>query len=211
MTAIPDTDSPGASGDEAVKRPLRDGIDTVKTSAHDVAEATREKAAKVLDTAKGGLEQARETLGDAYASSRERAADAYATAREKAKAAGKTAADGLETNPIAALLGGLALGVVAGALLPRTEREARALGSTGAKLNDLAREAAGAARDAGKAKLAELGLSPEKARESIHSLIDGAISAATTASSAAVETARTRSGKTSGAPADNSGTDTPTP
>lgn len=193
MTPTPDSNEKTAGNDQATRHPLRDGIDTALVGASDAAEAAREKAAKVIDQAKDGLGAARESLGEAYATSREKASEAYAAALEKAKSAGKSAGEGVETNPIATVLGGLALGVVFGALLPRTEREAKALGSTGAKINDLAREAAGAAREAGKAKLAELGLSPDKARESLHAILDGAVAAATSAGSAAIEKAKPES------------------
>jgi len=198
MTAIPDTNEQTDTTGSATRRPLRDGVDATRSQAHHLADAARTRAGKVLDQAKGSLDRTRETLGDAYTSGREKATEVYSAAREKAKAASKSTADGLDTNPIAAVIGGLAIGAVVGALLPRTEREARTLGAAGSKINDAAREAAGAARDAGKAKLAELGLSPEKARESIHSLIDGALSAATSAGSAAVEKARARPGASPG-------------
>ena len=183
--------------------PIRDGIDTVGTKASDAAELAREKAAKALDAAKGGLDHARETLEDAYASGRgkatglystgrDRANEAYATARERVRAAGETTSERLDGNPIAALLGGVVIGVALGALLPRTEQEAKLLGTAGKKLNGLARDALDAAKDAGQAKLADLGLTPDKARESLHTLIDGALAAATSAGTAAADTARSQ-------------------
>jgi hypothetical protein len=206
MTATTDNNDDDAGG--AVPRPLRDGIDTVRAQAADAAELARENAVKALEAAKDGIEQARETLNDAYASSRdravgvysttrERANDAYAAARERAKLAGDTAAGRLDANPIVALLGGLVVGVALGALLPRTERETKVLGGVGGRLNDLAQEALNAAKDAGQAKLADLGLTQENAREQIHALIDGALAAATSAGTAAVDTARAQAqGKT---------------
>lgn len=174
--------APSDSQDSA--RPsIRDGIDDARVKASDAAHAA-------LERTKDGLEQARDIVVDAYGSSREKAAEAYAAARERAKTAGKSATEGLETNPIAALIGGIAVGVVIGALLPRTERETQALGVVGEKLQGAAREAADAAKDAGRDKLAELGLSREQARDTVKSLLDNILAAAASAGTAAFESAR---------------------
>lgn len=200
MTANTDSNDKDALPGSAA-RPLRDGIDTIGGKAGDAADITREKAAQALDAAKGGLDMAREAIGGAYASgvdkagdlyatSRDRASDAYAAARDKVRLAGDTASDTFDASPIAALLGGLALGVVIGGLLPRTEREGRLLGGVNAKLGGLAQGALEAAKGAGQAKLAEIGLTPDKARESFQSLVEGALAAATSAGEAAVDSTR---------------------
>ncbi len=180
MTATPDNDDAAPAG---ATHAIRDGIDNARSQVNEVTH-------KAFARTKDGIDQARGAVADAYASGRDRAADAYATAREKARTAGQSAADSLDTNPMAALLGGLALGAIVGALLPRTEREAKVLGAMGGKLQDAARETANAARDAGRDKLAELGLSRDHARDAIKSLLDGVIAAAGTASAAAIEHAR---------------------
>ncbi len=180
MTATPDNDDTAPT---AAHHAIRDGIDNARSQ---VNEATHKAIARTKD----GLDQARGAVADAYASGRDRAADAYATAREKARTAGRSAADSLDSNPMAALLGGLAIGAIVGALLPRTEREAKVLGAMGEKLQGAAREAADAAREAGRDKLAELGLNRDHARDAIKSIIDGVIAAAGTAGSAAIERAR---------------------
>ncbi len=147
-------------------------------------------AHSVLSRARDGIGHARGAVADAYASGRDRAADAYATAREKARAAGRSATDSLDTNPMAVLFGGLAIGAAIGALLPRTERETKVLGAVGEKLQGAAREAAGAAREAGRDKLAELGISHDHARDAIKSMIDGVIAAVGSAGAAAVDATR---------------------
>ncbi|HEY0271364.1 MAG TPA: hypothetical protein VGC10_10295 [Sphingomonas sp.] len=190
-----------ASRGAAIPRLLRDGIDTLGARSSDAAELARETAAKALDTARDGLDTARDALGEAYASGRgkattlysagrDRTNEAYAAARARIHATGESASERLGASPLAAVFGGVAIGLVLGALLPRTERETRLLGGAGDKLNDLAREALGAAKAAGEAKLADLGLTPAKARESLQTLIDGAMAAATSAGTAAVDTAR---------------------
>jgi hypothetical protein len=110
------------------------------------------------------------------------AADAYRLARERTAAAGSSARDagrrtieGLESNPVAAVIGGLALGAVAAALLPKTRREDALLGDVGRRLTDSAREAARAATDAGRAQIDELGLTREGVRRKLDEFTDRAV------------------------------------
>jgi hypothetical protein len=73
--------------------------------------------------------------------------DSIKTAADSAKS---TTSDGIDKNPLAIVLGGLAIGAIVGALLPRTERETKVLGKAGKKLNKKARKMAEAAKAAGK-------------------------------------------------------------
>jgi hypothetical protein len=180
MTATPDKDGL-AAGAENARKAIRDGIDTARTQVNEAARGAYTRT-------KDGIDQARGAVSDAYAAGRDRASDAYATAR-------RSASEGVEANPVAALLGGLALGAVIGALIPRTERESKVLGAVGDKLHGAAHEASEAARAAGRDKLAELGISHDKARDVMKTLLDGLISAAGTASSAAVNSTRKGSGE----------------
>jgi ElaB/YqjD/DUF883 family membrane-anchored ribosome-binding protein len=165
------------------RQAIRDGIDDAYAKANKAAHTAVERT-------KDGLDHAKSSLSDAYSSGRDKASDAYSAAREKARSAGKSAADGLENNPIVALLGGLAVGAVIGALLPRTEREAKALGAVGEKVRGAASEAVEAAKSAGRDKLDELGLSKDHARDAMKSLLDGAIAAAGSAGAAALDSAK---------------------
>src|SRR5687768_9366690 len=71
----------------------------------------------------------------AFESARERTAAAYATARERAgsayETAGRRTGEGIDSNPVAAVVGGLAIGAIVAALLPRTSREEELLGGVG--------------------------------------------------------------------------------
>jgi len=102
------------------------------------------------------------------------------------------ATDGIDEAPLIALAGGLAVGALLAALLPRTEAEKRALRPVGDKLSGTAKAAAGAAKEAGTSRLAELGLTPEKGRETLRSIFEGAGEAAKTSAQAALDAARTR-------------------
>jgi hypothetical protein len=112
--------------------------------------------------------------------------------RQTARDAARRTAEGIEANPISVLVGGVALGVLAGALLPRTEQEGKLLGPVGKRLTDTATGAAQAARDAGKAELDSLGLNKDAARVQVGKVIDGVIKALASAGAAA---AKATSGK----------------
>lgn len=95
----------------------------------------------------------------------QKVASAYAVAREKAAAATNGAIEGLEGNPLIALLAGLALGAAAGAVLPRGDREKALLAPLGARIGDAAAAAIEAGREAGSKALDEQGLSVDALRE----------------------------------------------
>ena len=121
---------------------------------------------------------------------RQKAIEAYDGARETVAGAGRRVGEGIDEAPLIALAGGLAAGALIAALLPRTESETRLLRPAGDKLRGTARAAADAARQAGTARLDELGLTPEKGMETLRSIIEGAGDAAKASAQAAIGTAR---------------------
>jgi hypothetical protein len=122
---------------------------------------------------------------------RQRAIEAYDGARDSVAGAGRKANDAIGDAPLIALAGGLALGAILAAILPRTQAETRALRPVSDKLAGTAKAAAEAARDAGKSRLAELGLTREKGAETLRSIFEGASDAAKVSAEAAVSAART--------------------
>ena len=123
---------------------------------------------------------------------RQRAIEAYDEARDSVAEASRKANDAIDEAPLIALAGGLAVGVLLAALLPRTESETRVLRPVGDKLTDTAKAAAAAAKDAGKSRLAELGLTREKGAETLRSIFEDASDAARTSAQAALSGARGR-------------------
>jgi len=107
------------------------------------------------------------------------------TTRDTAREAARRTAEGIEANPLAVLVGGVAIGVLAGALVPRTEQEGKLLAPIGKRLNETASGAAQAARDAGKAELDSLGLNKDAARDQVGKLLDGVAKALSSAGAAA--------------------------
>lgn len=141
----------------------------------------RTAAASATDKGADGRESRVPAARQAYESARERTAAAYAAARDKAgsayESAGRRAGEGLDANPVAFVFGGLALGAIVAALLPRTRREDEYLGTAGRRLNESAREAARAAREAGKGQLDELGLSKDGLKSKLDEFTGRAVGA----------------------------------
>ena len=145
-------------------------IDTDTQTATAPASADRHS-----NRARGAADRARDVASEALDRTRKSARDA----------AGKVA-DGVESAPISVLVGGLALGALAGALIPVFEREGELIGPVGRKLNAAAGTAVDAAKDAGKAELLGLGLSKDAARSQATTLVQGLLQAVATAGAAAM-------------------------
>lgn len=114
---------------------------------------------------------------------RERAIDAYDNARN-------TAVGGIEESPLLALAGGLAIGAVLAALIPASRKERELLGPVAGRIKDRAGEAVDAAKEAGQARLGELGLTRDKGTETLRSIVESAGDAAKVSADAAVATLR---------------------
>ena len=122
---------------------------------------------------------------DTPPSARERAIDAYDSARERAS-------EQLSGSPLLALGGGLAIGALAAALLPRTRAEQRLMGKAGSRITTSARDAYDAAKEAGREKLAELNITRDAGAGAVQSLIDGLGEAARSSGQAAVDAVRSK-------------------
>ena len=121
---------------------------------------------------------------------RQRAIDAYGSARERVSGAGRRAGGALDEAPLVALAAGLAAGAAIAAILPRTRTEDRLLRPVTDRARETAQSAYQAAKDAGRERLDELGLTKDRGSEAIRSIIDGARDAAKTSAQAAVGTYR---------------------
>ncbi|OQW43280.1 MAG: hypothetical protein A4S12_05185 [Proteobacteria bacterium SG_bin5] len=143
---------------------------------------------------KGGATSAvaavKDSASTAVAAVKDGAANAAGAVKESASAVARRTADTIEDAPLAVIAGGLAIGVLAGALLPRTEREARVLGPVGRRVKEGAALAARAARDAGVAELANHGISRDAARDQAKKLFEQVVSAAKSAGTAAAQAGR---------------------
>jgi len=124
--------------------------------------------------------------GDAYQRLTERVGSAYSVARDRVG----EATSAIEPNPVALVLGGIAIGAIAGALIPTGERERSALEPIGGKISDAARAALDAAKTAGGEALSDAGLDRNALRSQATALFDQAVKAAGVAGEAALSAAR---------------------
>ena len=150
----------------------------------------KESAGKAGETVRESYRATRARAEDAYETAAARTGELYANARQQAAVAGRRTADTVQDNPLAALIGGLGVGMLIGALLPRTRRETELLGPYGSQITNRAREAAEAAKAVGQDKLDDLGFVKDNARETAQKVIEEAKSAASEAGSAAARKAR---------------------
>ena len=132
-------------------------------------------------TAKQNKPKAEPTLraraDDAIDSARERAITAYDSARDSAAVAGRKASDQLGEAPLAVLAGGIVAGAILAALLPTSRRERELLAPVTDSLKEKAAAAVSAAKDAGQARLDELGLTRDAGGETVRKIVDGATDA----------------------------------
>jgi ElaB/YqjD/DUF883 family membrane-anchored ribosome-binding protein len=152
----------------------KDGLASAKAKASQTGNAAKQKAAEALDK------------------SRDAAARSVQSSKKLANKAVAKSTDTIDKNPLAIVVGGLALGVIIGALLPKSSREKELLGKTGQKMNARAREIAEAAKDAGTDKVNSLGLNGEAIREQFRDLVSKASEAVKAAGQAAGDAARKR-------------------
>ena len=119
------------------------------------------------------------------AGTRQRAIEAYEGARDRMS-------DTLGEAPLIALAGGLAAGALIAALLPRTQAETRAIGPAARRVKQSARAAYDAAKDTGTQRLGEMGLSRDRAEETIRSLLGDITEAAKASGQAGLDAARNK-------------------
>ena len=110
-----------------------------------------------------------------------------ATAYDRASDAARKAVEGIDANPLGILVGGLAVGVLAGALIPRSAKEKELLAPVGQRLHATARAAADAAKEVAKSELQNRGLTADAGRDQVRSLLAGVGQALATAGSAAAK------------------------
>lgn len=120
----------------------------------------------------------------------EKASAAATKAIDKTLDTARDAADrtarAIDANPLPILAGGLALGALAGALIPRSRREIDLLAPVGHKIKTTTTGAVSSAKQTGLAELGALGLSKGALNDSAGKLVGGILTALVTAGSAAI-------------------------
>ena len=166
---------------------VSEGVEKAKAFASETAGSARTAANDAVATVKATAETVKTKAEDAYGATRTKATEVVEATKRGAASATRKAGDAVQDNPLAVLVGGLALGALAGTLLPRTRREEELLGDVSRTIHDRAGEAVKAARAAGAEHLDSLGISKENAKAQASSLLDGVVKAASSAGTAAAE------------------------
>ncbi len=162
--------------------------ETIKSAAGNAKGNIRSAKSKASETTSA----ARKKAADAYGISKEVATKGVQSSKELANRAVIKSGDTLDSNPIAMVVGGIALGAIIGALLPKSAKEEQLLGKTGAKINGKMRDVAAAAKEAGIDKIDSLGINKDFARDQFRNLVSKATEAVKAASQAAGDVARKR-------------------
>ncbi|WP_397580857.1 hypothetical protein [Sphingorhabdus sp.] len=159
---------------------------------------------KIGESIKSAADSAKAKTSRSSAAARQKASvafekgkDAAVTGVEQSKVIARQAKaktiESVDKSPLAIILGGIAIGAIVGALLPRTERETKVLGKAGKKLNKKARKIAEAAKVAGMSQVDTLGLNGEAMRAQFRELVSKAALAVKAAGQAATEAAKEKS------------------
>lgn len=146
--------------------------------------------ASTSERLRDGLDDAKTRAGAAIDTAREKVSDAASASREKAREAAHRTAEAAEGNPLGLVAGGIALGALVAAVLPRSQREKELLAPIGKRVNASATAALAAARTAGKEELGQLGLTKGAAKDQAKSLLQGVAKAAASAGKAAAQAGR---------------------
>jgi ElaB/YqjD/DUF883 family membrane-anchored ribosome-binding protein len=168
----------------------------IKDKAAAKIEAAREKATDAINSAKAkattAASSARSKAQEVAATARTRSTEAMTSTKAGARAAADKTVNSIEQNPLVALVGGLAIGAIAAALLPRTRQEDQAVGNIGTKVRETAASAVKTAKQTGKDQLDALGVNSGAAKDQMRDLIGKITSAATSAATAAGESLKKR-------------------
>ncbi|HWM90498.1 MAG TPA: DUF3618 domain-containing protein [Thermoanaerobaculia bacterium] len=127
---------------------------TAKDAVVGAASTAKDAVAGAASTAKEAVSGAKDRVVDATSAARERAAELSWQARERARYQARQARVGfwetMEERPLALGAAALALGVVAGLMIPSTRKEDELMGETRDRLMDRAKEVGGEALEKGK-------------------------------------------------------------
>lgn len=187
------TDKAAKKIDEARKTASK-AVDSGKAKASDAMKSAKDKSSAAVKNARSKADDAarvaREKTDDAIKAARAKASEAAQASRDSARRAADKTSQGIEANPVVALLGGLAIGAIAAALIPRTTQEAKAMGKAGKAIRSTAQGALAAAKQAGLDQLDVLGVNADAAKDQVRDLARKIGEAASSAGTAAADAVR---------------------
>ena len=164
---------------------LTDNIDKARAASRERLETAKEIATEGSLAAREKMSESKARAASLLGEGREKAAESVAATREAAKKAVARSEETIANSPLAIVAGGAALGILIGMLLPKSKAEGKYVGGAGRKINETARTAYQAAKDASRDQIGEMGLSGDNMRAQFKDLFGKAIEAAKTAMAAA--------------------------
>ncbi|MEJ6593567.1 hypothetical protein [Parasphingorhabdus sp.] len=164
---------------------LTDNIDKARAASRERLETAREIATEGSLVAREKMSESKARAAAMLGEGREKAAESIAATKDAAKKAVAKSEETISNSPLAIVAGGAALGVLIGMLLPKSKTEEKYVGGAGRKVNETAKTAYQAAKDASRDQIGELGLSNDNMRAQFKDLFGKAIEAAKAAMTAA--------------------------
>ncbi len=164
---------------------LTDNIDKARAASRERLESARDIATESTAAAREKMSESKARAAALLGEGREKAAERVAATKDVAKKAAAKSEETITNSPLAIVAGGAALGVLIGALLPKSKTEGKYVGAAGRKINETAKTAYEAAKDASRDQISEMGLTNDNMREQFKDMFGKAIEAAKTAMAAA--------------------------
>ena len=164
---------------------LTDNIEKARAASRERLETAKEIASEGTTVAREKMSESKARAAALLGEGREKAEARVAATRDVAKKAVAKSEETISSSPLAIVAGGAALGILIGAMLPKSKAEGKYVGGAGRKINETAKTAYQAAKDASRDQIAEMGLSNDNMREQFKDLFGKAIEAAKTAMAAA--------------------------
>lgn len=164
---------------------LTDNIDKARAASRERLETAREIASEGSLVAREKMSESKARAAALLGEGREKAAESVAATKDAAKKAVAKSEETISNSPLAIVAGGAALGILIGALLPKSKAEGKYVGGAGRKINETAKTAYQAAKEASRDQIGEMGLSNDNMRAQFKDLFGKAIEAAKTAMAAA--------------------------
>lgn len=164
---------------------LTDNIDKARAASRDKIETTKQRATEGTALAREKMSDSKQRAAALLGEGKAKAADGVAVTRDAARKAATKSEEAVAKSPLAIVAGGLALGAIFGALLRKTKTEDKYLGAAGRKINETAKTAYGAAKEAGQEQIDVLGLNTDSMRDQFKDMFGKAVEAAKSAAEAA--------------------------
>jgi ElaB/YqjD/DUF883 family membrane-anchored ribosome-binding protein len=164
---------------------LTDNIDKARAVSRERFETAKEIASESSIVAREKMSESKARAAALLGEGREKAAVQVAASRTAAKKAVAKSEETIANSPLTIVAAGAALGVLIGALLPKSKTEGKYVSGAGRKINETAKTAYQAAKDASRDQISEMGLSNDNMRDQFKDMFGKAIGAAKTAISAA--------------------------